>query len=144
MLVHNQCTEAVDESNLMDWNEFQAANKGKYTKSEMSDAWNKYKQVNYPNGGEHYLHRPYLRQDTIDGITLGVDSNGRIFDANTLEDIVGTPDIGHVYGHEFWRERDMAESLGWTQSQFNEYMNNPAFYQYEDPHSNRSRKYEKK
>lgn len=38
----------------------------------------------------------------------------------------------------------MAENLGWTQSEFNDYMNNPDFYQYEDPSSNRSHKYEMK
>lgn len=34
--------------------------------------------------------------------------------------------------------------MGWTQSQFNDYMNNSSFYQYEDPSSNRSHVYEKK
>ena len=75
----------------MTWNEFQKANKGKYSKSEMSDAWNKYKQANYSNGGQHYLHRPYLRESTINGITRGRGANGTYFDANTLEPIIGTP-----------------------------------------------------
>ena len=135
VFVHNGCGPEGNEksgtennSEPMSWNEFQHANKGKYSNSEMSNAWNQYKQANYPNGGEHYLHRPYLRQDTIDGIPKVTDVNGFYIDPNTLEIIDGTPDIGHVYGHEYWRERDMAESLGWTQSQFNDYMNNPAFY----------------
>ena len=128
----------------MNWNGFQNFNRGKYTNSEMSDAWHEYKKENYPNAGEHYLKRPYLRKETIDGITRGKNADGTYYDANTFEPIEGTPDIGHVYGHEFWRERDMAENLGWTQSEFNDYMNNPDFYQYEDPSSNRSHKYEMK
>lgn len=39
----------------MTWNEFQKANKGKYSKSDISETWSKYKQENYPNGGEHYF-----------------------------------------------------------------------------------------
>ncbi len=135
---------ATNSSKPMTWNEFQSANKNKYTNSQMSEEWSKYKQANYPNGGEHYLIRPYLRQETIDGITRGKNLDGTYFDANTFEPIEGTPDIGHRYGHEFWRERNKAESLGWTQSQFNDYMNNSDFYQYEDPKSNRSHKYEMK
>lgn len=27
-------------------------------------------------------------------------------------------DIGHVKGNEFWRTRNAAESLGWTQAQY--------------------------
>lgn len=101
-------------------------------------------EVGLPSDSNHYLHRPYLRKSTVDGITRGKGSNGTYFDANTLEIIEGTPDIGHVYGHEFWRERNMAESLGWSQSQFNDYMNNPQFYQYELPSINRSHIYEMK
>lgn len=110
----------------------------------MSDAWFDYKKAYYPDGGEHYLHRPYLREDTVNGITKGRMKNGTFVDPNTAEIITGTPDIGHVYGHEYWRERDMAEKLGWTQQEFNDYMNNPSFYQFESPSSNRSHKYEKK
>ena len=128
----------------MTWNEFQRANKGRYSNAEMSEAWNVYKQANFPNGGEHYLHRPYLRQDTIDGITSGKNADGTYFDANTFEPIQGTPDIGHIKGHEYWRERDMAESLGWSQSQFNDYMNRSDWYQYELPSNNRSHKFEMK
>lgn len=45
-------------------------------------------------------------------------------------------------GHEFWREREMAMELGWTQRQFNDYMNNPAFYRIELPSNNRSHRFE--
>ncbi len=38
----------------------------------------------------------------------------------------------------------MAMEKGWTQKQFNDYMNNPAFYRIEDPSLNRSRRFEKK
>ena len=45
-------------------------------------------------------------------------------------------------GHEFWREREVAMELGWTQRQFNDYMNNPAFYRIELPSNNRSHRFE--
>ncbi len=38
--------DATKSSKPMTWNEFQHANKGKYTKSEMSDAWSQYKKAN--------------------------------------------------------------------------------------------------
>ena len=34
-----------------------------------------------------------------------------------------------------------ATAKEWTQKQFNDYMNNPAFYQIEDPHWNRSHRF---
>ncbi|ACL75845.1 GH-E family nuclease [Ruminiclostridium cellulolyticum] len=139
-----QKAKGVSKVAPMTWNEFEAANAGKYDKAEMSKAWEKYKGEYYPNDGKHYLERPYLRQDTINGITRGRGANGTFFDANTLLPIEGTPDIGHVYGREFWRERDKAEDKGWTQSQFNDYMNNSEFYQFEDPKSNRSHQFEDK
>ena len=46
----------------------------------------------------------------------------------------GKYDLGHVTGHEFWREQKMAMEKGWSQKQFNDYMNNPDFYRIEDPH----------
>ena len=45
-------------------------------------------------------------------------------------------------GGEFWREKQKAMEKGWTQKQFNDYMNNPDFYRIEDPHLNRSHKFE--
>ncbi|MCQ2022822.1 type IV secretion protein Rhs (plasmid) [Clostridium butyricum] len=53
-------------------------------------------------------------------------------------------DIGHTNGYEYARCRDAAESLGWNQRQFNDYMNNPNFYQWEDHASNISHAYENK
>ena len=61
-----------------------------------------------------------------------------------MQPIDGKYDLGHISGHEFWRERDEAMRKGWTQKQFNDYMNNPDFYRIEDPSSNRSHKYEKR
>ena len=63
---------------------------------------------------------------------------------NTGKVIDGKYDLGHKYGHEFRRERERAQNLGWTQKQFNNYMNNPVFYQIEDPRINRSHKFEMK
>lgn len=51
-------------------------------------------------------------------------------------------ELGHKPDYEFWRMRDMAESQNWTQSEFNDYMNNPDFYAWQDIHSNRSHAHE--
>ena len=90
------------------------------------------------------LHRPYIRKSTRQAVEQAAKRapDGRFLDANTLRPITGKYDLGHVYGHEFWRERDRAMALGWSQKQFNDYMNNPKFYQIEDPISNRSHKFE--
>ena len=58
------------------------------------------------------------------------------------EIIFGKYDLGHVSGHEFWREKQLAMQKGWTQKQFNDYMNNPDFYRIELPHNNRSHRFE--
>ena len=92
------------------------------------------------------LHRPYIRKSTREAVekVAKKDANGLFLDANTGEVIVGKYDLGHKYGHEFWRERDRAQALGWSQKEFNDYMNNPDFYQIEAPHNNRSHKFEKR
>ena len=139
-----QIPESTSATRPLTWNEFQSANQGKYSQSQMSEAWSNYKKTHYPNEGKHYLHRPYLRKSTINGIDKGINSDGTYYDAYTYEAISGRPDKGHVFGHEFWRERNQAEALGWTQSQFNEYMNNPEFYQFETPELNRNHSREMK
>jgi len=90
------------------------------------------------------LHRPYIRKSTRQAVEAAADRlpDGRFLDFNTQLPINGKYDLGHKYGHEFWRERDRAMSLGWSQKQFNDYMNNPDFYQIEDPFINRSHRFE--
>lgn len=51
-------------------------------------------------------------------------------------------EFGHKTGREFAFYRDMAESQGWTQAQFNDFMNNPDFYAWQDIHCNRSHAFE--
>lgn len=92
------------------------------------------------------LHRPYIRKATRDIVESRASRNaaGKFLDANDpLVVIEGKYDLGHVTGKEFWREKKMAMEKGWTQKQFNDYMNNPDFYRIEDPHLNRSHKFEK-
>ncbi|MBL8881123.1 MAG: HNH/ENDO VII family nuclease [Phycisphaerales bacterium] len=69
--------------------------------------------------------------------------NGELLDPNTFKPLAEKPDLGHKYGEEYWRERDAATEEALTQGQFNDRMNNPDLYQYEDPSSNRSHCYEK-
>ena len=90
------------------------------------------------------LHRPYIRKSTREAVESKAlrNADGKFLDANTGTVIEGKYDLGHVTGHEFWREKKMAMEKGWTQKQFNDYMNNPDFYRIEDPHWNRSHKFE--
>ncbi len=90
------------------------------------------------------LHRPYIRKSVREVVESRASRNaaGKFLDANTETVIEGKYDLGHVTGHEFWREKKMAMEKGWTQKQFNDYMNNPDFYRIEDPHLNRSHKFE--
>lgn len=98
-----------------------------------------------PDSPEGY-HRPYLRESTKREIYNNAprDRFGRYLDANTGFPINGTPDIGHKPGHEYWREARKAYNARLTQAEFNDKMNNPRLYQLEDPHNNRSRKFEDK
>ena len=67
-------------------------------------------------------------------LTLSLWHRGKFLDANEHNVVIEEKyDLGHVTGHEFWREKQLAMEKGWTQKQFNDYMNNPAFYIIEDP-----------
>lgn len=90
------------------------------------------------------LHRPYIRQSVRQEVESRAMKNekGQFLDANTGKAIEGKYDLGHVRGHEHWREAEKAEKSGMTQEQFNEHMNNPDYYQIEDPHENRSHAHE--
>jgi hypothetical protein len=92
------------------------------------------------------LHRPYIRKPVREEVEARAlrTPDGRPIDPNTGEIIDGKPDLGHTHGNEFWRAKRDAESEGLTQKEFNERMNNPDFYQLEDPRSNRSHRYEKR
>jgi len=91
------------------------------------------------------LRRPYIRKGVRRQVAAAAPrtADGTPIDPNTLQPIEGKPDRGHIYGHEFRRERAKAEAEGLAQPDFNERLNDPRFYQLEDPASNRSHKYEK-
>lgn len=90
------------------------------------------------------LHRPYIRQEVREEVERRAEKNekGQFLDANTHEPIEGPYDLGHKAGHEHWREVEQAEKEGLTQEEFNERMNNPDYFQIEDPHENRSHSHE--
>ena len=90
------------------------------------------------------LHRPYIRQEVRDEVERRAEKNekGQFLDANTHEPIEGQYDLGHVAGHEHWREAEKAEKEGLTQEEFNDRMNNPDYFQIENPHENRSHVHE--
>jgi RHS repeat-associated protein len=94
---------------------------------------------------EHYLHRPYLRNSTVDRIPgPKTNSRGQPLDPNTRAIMRGKSVIGHKYGQEEWRWRNWAESHGLTQAQYNDLMNNPSLYQYEDQEQNQNHEHEMK
>ena len=90
------------------------------------------------------LHRPYLRKSVIQEVKDNAPKNekGQFLDANTGKPIEGKINIGHRYGHEYWREAEKAEKEGLTQKEFNDRMNNPKILQIEDEHSNKSHEFE--
>jgi len=112
----------------------------------VDDAHDTYKAVDTAVDTTKKLHRPYIRKSTKEAVINAAPRtpDGLFIDPNTKLPIHGKYDLGHVPGHEFWRERDRAMSLGWSQKKFNDYMNRPEFYQIEDPLSNRSHKFEMK
>ena len=105
-------------------------------------------EVGLPSNSDHYLNRPYIRQATIDAVNAStkVDyKTGQIYDS--ISDKWVDPsnvELGHTTGNEFAYYRDWAESQGMTQQQFNDFMNNPDFYAWQDIYSNRSHKFEEK
>ncbi len=122
---------------------------GGLTSANAADIWDSCHNTsgNTANkSGAQKLHRPYIRQ----AVRAVVESlarratNGNFLDANTRLEITGKYHLGHIASYEFWRLRRFAEEHGMTQSEFNDFCNNPGFYQIEDPHSNMSHEYEDK
>ena len=103
-------------------------------------------EVGIANNSEHYLHRSYIRQSTIDVVNSNTKVNyktGQIYDEISRKWVnPSNVELGHTTGNEYWYWRNWAESQGMTQSQFNEFMNNPDFYRWQDITSNRSHIYE--
>ena len=103
-------------------------------------------EVGIANNSEHYLHRSYIRQSTIDAVNSNTKVNyktGQIYDEISRKWVnPSNVELRHTTGNEYWYWRNWAESQGMTQSQFNEFMNNPDFYRWQDITSNRSHIYE--
>ncbi|SER45413.1 GH-E family nuclease [Lachnobacterium bovis] len=98
------------------------------------------------SGTKHYLHRPYIRKGTIDGVNANTKVNyktGLIYDSISGKWVdPANVELGHRQGYEFWRMRDWAEAHGMTQAEFNDFMNNSDFYAWQDITSNRSHAFE--
>ena len=97
-------------------------------------------------GAKTTLHRPYIRKWVRKAVEAKAEKlpDGRFIDPNTRKPINGKYDLGHKRNYEFWRMKAEAEAKGMTQKEFNDYMNNPDFYQIEDRYNNRRHKYENK
>ena len=97
------------------------------------------------SNNEHYLHRPYIRKGTIDAINANTtyNENGQMWDdISKMYVDPNNVELGHRPDYEFWRMRDLAESQNWTQAEFNDFMNDPSEYAWQDIHSNRSHVFE--
>ncbi|MGG3528911.1 GH-E family nuclease [Bacillus pseudomycoides] len=128
------------------WNEFQTANKGKYSKDEMSKAWDKYKKENgieSDSGDKTYTRPSGFRKGVRDKVWDNAkDENGHVKDPINNEIMnKGEPwDMGHLPGYEFRKHKKSAEERGITREQFLDEHNNPDHYRPELPSSNRSHK----
>ncbi len=91
------------------------------------------------------LNRPYIRKSVREAVESAAPKtkDRKFIDPNTGKVIEGKYDLGHKKGNEFWREKSKAQKEGLSQKQFNDKMNDPKYYQIENPSSNRGRKYEK-
>ena len=105
-------------------------------------------EVGIISGSSHYLSRPYIRKETIEAVNANtrVDyKTGQIYDSISKKWVEpSNVELGHKTGKEFAYLRDWAESQGMTQSQFNDFMNNPEFYAWQNISSNRSHMFEAK
>ena len=93
---------------------------------------------------EPALHRPYIRQAVrriVEGRAKRT-TDGKFIDPNTGKKIIGKYYFGHKSGVEFWRMLRYAIEHKMTQSEFNDFCNNPDYYQIEDPMSNMSHIFE--
>ena len=103
-------------------------------------------EVGLPSSSDHYLNRPYIRQGTIDVVNEYTRVNyktGQIYDEISRKWVnPSNVELGHTVGNEYWYWRNWAEEQGMTQVQFNDFMNNPEFYRWQDIISNRSHLYE--
>jgi RHS repeat-associated protein len=88
--------------------------------------------------------RPYVRQWVKDEVAENIDftEDGLMIDPNSGVPFAGPPHLGHAPGFEFWKMAELAKQNGLTQQEFNEMMQDPEFYNYEDPVSNQSHCYE--
>jgi hypothetical protein len=70
-------------------------------------------------------------------------ADGDFIDPNTGTIVPsGVAQYGHKPGHEWRCVKAKALNQGWTMQQLNDFFNDPAIYQMEDPVSNQSHKYE--
>lgn len=81
--------------------------------------------------------------DAVNSRTLVNNETGEIWDRISRRWVDPSQvELGHTRGNEYWYLRDYAESQGMSQAEFNDFMNNPDFYAWQDISSNRSHIYE--
>jgi hypothetical protein len=94
----------------------------------------------------HYIARKPPSAETQRQILAraGHTTNGRFRDANTGRALnEGEAVWGHSPHYQFSEMRDMAEKLGWTQEQFDEFFEDPAKWQLEYGPTNSGRSFDR-
>ena len=88
--------------------------------------------------------RPWVRKWVRDEVEEAQEytEDGLRIDPNSGVPYAGPPHLGHAPGFEFWKMAELATQNGLTQQEFNEMMQDPEFYNYEEPISNMSHCYE--
>lgn len=114
------------------WNSFRHIVGGQgFSNEQIRAAYNTFLRDN-ANG--HYIRRNNLSRTEIAQILENyvVGTSGLSLSQAKAQDI--QIDIGHKSGWEFWRTRNAAENLGWTQAQYDDFMTSDvtAHYQYEE------------
>jgi hypothetical protein len=122
----------------------EAHNAANYAK--LKDWYRWQEEVSQLSSKEAGLHRPYIRQ----AVGIDVEANAQITskglfrDANDLSVAVGREyHLGHAFGYEYRRLELYARLRGMSQAEFNNFANNPRFYQIESPANNLGHFYEK-
>ena len=114
------------------WNSFQQIVGGQnFSRDQIAAAYNELLRI---NADGHYIHRNNLSKEFIDILQKQpvAGYKNKSYDDLIKEGIL--LDIGHKKDWEFWRTRNAAENLGWTQAQYDEFMTHDLIdhYQYED------------
>ena len=129
---YKSSTDSEIFSSNNSWNSFRHVVGGQgYNDKQIAAAYNKLIQ-NSADG--HYIRRNNLSLAEIAQISKEKVIGTAGLTYQQAKDSGKLVDIGHVPGYEYWRTRNAAEGLGWTQAQYDDFMtsNMNKHYRYEE------------